>query len=88
LYEYECPLTDTITAMLETTDLDKCISDTLRAAFLYESFHRSFFVLKVHFRLELFWRKCARKMLVKLTTGEMYFRPQVFFVFFAQSTSK
>jgi hypothetical protein len=40
----------------------------LRAHFSYESFVQSF--LHLHFRFKLFWRKCAHKMLVKLTKGD------------------
>jgi hypothetical protein len=48
-------------------------TNILRALFWYKSFAQSFFVLTLHFRFELllakeYWRKCAHKMLVKLTT--------------------
>ncbi len=49
-------------------------TNILRAAFSYESFVRSF--LYLHFRFELFlaqvyWGKCAHKLLVKLTPSRL-----------------
>ncbi len=49
-------------------------TNIIRAAFSYESFARSFFVLRFVLRFVLFWRKnigakAACNMLVKLTLG-------------------
>jgi hypothetical protein len=43
-------------------------TNILLAAFLYESFARSFFVLTL---AKEYWYKCAYKMLVKLNTGRL-----------------
>jgi hypothetical protein len=51
-------------------------TNILRAAFSYESFLRSFYVLTIwacNFLEKGFWRKAAHKMLVKLTPGLQIF---------------
>jgi hypothetical protein len=71
LAQLACPLNDVIFLFASGVNF----TNILRAAFLYESFLRSFYVLTIW--VCIFWQKdfgakAAHKMLVKLTPRNLY----------------